>query len=422
MWMKLIYPKWPKLPEQTEFHLPPHGPVNFAASVPRDIELTFCDENRVELDLDDSPDVVALSVMLTCQTPRAREIAAAYRARGIPVIAGGIAVAIHHEEMTAACDAVFLGEVEGHFHEILDDLRRRKLKKIYNRMAQLPRIEDVQVARRDILDYDLYTYRGMRMVDLIHASRGCRFNCPPCSVAYLGGRCFRPRPIDKVVEEVKNIDNSRLFFVDNSLAQDKGWERELFQALIPLKRKWISHPIEADDEILDLAYKAGAWYVYQAITAPTDGIRKRIQMYRDHGIGIEGTIILGADDQTKDDVLRLIDFCIEMDLDMAEFTVMTPFLHTPYREQVEAEGRILHNNWIDYTTGKVVFQPKHMTPTELQDLYYLAWEKFYGTDGRQTKMARLFRKVVMRERAEGVAIEPDGTIRGWVKPGSEPAV
>ena len=26
----LIYPKWPKLDRQTEFHLPPHGPVVFA--------------------------------------------------------------------------------------------------------------------------------------------------------------------------------------------------------------------------------------------------------------------------------------------------------------------------------------------------------------------------------------------------------
>jgi radical SAM superfamily enzyme YgiQ (UPF0313 family) len=416
MWMKLIYPKWPKLPEQTEFHLPPHGPINFAANVPNDVHLTFHDENREELDLEDTPDVVALSVMLTCATPRAKEIAAAYRARGIPVIAGGIAVAIHKEEMAAACDAVFLGEVEGNFQEVLADLRKKSLKKVYDRMGQLPPIESVGPARRDILNYANYTYRGVRMVDLVHASRGCRFNCPPCSVAYLGGRCFRPRPVETVVREIEGIDNGRLFLVDNSLAQNKEWELELFKAIKPLKRKWISHPIEADDEVLQAAYEAGAWYVYQAVTEVNDGIRRRIQMYKDHGIGVEGTIILGTDDQTKDDVLRLIDFCLEMDLDMAEFTVMTPFLHTPYRTQVEAEGRVLHNNWIDYTAGKVVFQPRHMTPTELQDLYYLAWDKFYGSDGRQTKMARLFRKVVQRERAEGTTTMPDGTVRGWVKP------
>lgn len=418
MWMKLIYPRWPKLPEQTEFHLPPHGPIVFAASVPPEVHLTFHDDNRGEPDLEDRPDLVALSVMLTCQVPRAKEIAGIYRRRGIPVIAGGIAVAIHSEEMAQVCDAVFLGEVEGHFQEVLDDFRARRLKKVYDRMQSLPPIEAVPPARREILDYSLYTYRGVRMVDLVHASRGCRFNCPPCSVAFLGGRCFRPRPIERVVEEVAGIDNGRLFFVDNSLAQNKAWELDLFRALKPLRRKWISHPIEADDEVLQAAYEAGAWYVYQAITAPTEGIRRRIQMYRDHGIAIEGTIILGTDDQTREDVIRLVEFCVEMDLDMAEFTVMTPFLHTPYREQVEAEGRVLHNDWSQYTTGKVVFQPKHMTPSELQDLYYWAWDRFYGADGRQTRMARLFRKVVQREKQDGTTTMPDGTVRGWVRPGT----
>ena len=74
------------------------------------------------------------------------------------------------------------------------------------------------------------------MVDLVHASRGCRFRCYPCCVRYLGGRSFRPRPIDRVVEEVESIPNNRLFFVDNSLAQSKQWELELFKALAPLKR------------------------------------------------------------------------------------------------------------------------------------------------------------------------------------------
>ena len=36
MKMHLIYPRWPKLDRQTEFHLPPHGPVVFAAAVPEE--------------------------------------------------------------------------------------------------------------------------------------------------------------------------------------------------------------------------------------------------------------------------------------------------------------------------------------------------------------------------------------------------
>ena len=256
MQLKLVYPKWPKLPEQTEFHLPPHGPVVFAAALPADVEVAFVDESRVELDTGDTPDVVALSVMLTCQIPRAKAISAEYRRRGVPVIAGGIAVMLHAEEMAQACDAVFLGEAEGQLGPLLDDLRRKELRRVYDVMDRLPPTELIGPARRDILDESLYVHRGVRMLDLVHASRGCRFNCAPCAVAFLGGRTFRPRPIAKVVEEVRGIDNSRLFFVDNSLAQDRIWEKELFTALIPLRRKFVSHPIEADDEVLDLAYRA----------------------------------------------------------------------------------------------------------------------------------------------------------------------
>ena len=54
------------------------------------------------------------------------------------------------------------------------------------------------------------------------------------------------------------IDNNRLFIVDNSLAQDTQWEKDLFREMIPLKKKWCSHPIEDDPKVLDLAAQAGA--------------------------------------------------------------------------------------------------------------------------------------------------------------------
>jgi radical SAM superfamily enzyme YgiQ (UPF0313 family) len=80
--------------------------------------------------------------------------------------------------------------------------------------------------------------------------------------------------------------------------------------------------------VLDLAAQAGAWYVYQAVFDTSDYIRERIRRYHDHGIGVEGTILLGLDHHTEDSILRLIDFLLEIDLDLAEFTVLTPFPHT----------------------------------------------------------------------------------------------
>lgn len=401
MKFRLIYPRWQKLERQTEFHLPPHGPVVFAATLPPDWEVEFIDENVEPLPADDGVDFVGISMMLTCQVKRGWEIADDYRRRGLKVICGGIGTMLHAEETRQHADAVFLGEAEGRMEEVFADWRQGCLKPVYDFFAAPPPMEIIGPARRDILKRDFYNYKGIQMVDLVHASRGCRFNCYPCCVSYLGGRRFRPRPVEKVIAEMAAIDNNRLFIVDNSLAQDRQWEIDLFTEMIPLKKKWCCHPIEEDDEVLDLAARAGAWYVYQAVFDTSDRIRDRVRRYHDHGIAVEGTVLLGLDQHTEDDIKRLIDFILEIGLDLAEFTVLTPFPHTRAFEDFEREKRILTYDWDAYTADRVVFQPRHMSPERLQELLTYAWESFYREESQSYKMFKLFKQVVEREKADG---------------------
>lgn len=401
MKFKLIYPKWNKLPGQTTFNLPPHGPVVFAATLPEYVNVSFTDENVEAINFDEDCDFVGISMMLSTQVKRGWEIASEFRKRGKQVMFGGISTMLHAEETMEYADSVFLGESEGRMEQVLEDWRNGCLKKVYNFMTQQPPIEAVGPARRDLYKRDLYNHKGVQMVDLFHASRGCRFSCYPCAVSYLGGRIFRPRPMDKVIEELESIENNRLFIVDNSLAQNKEWELELFREMIPLKKKWISHTIEDDPEILDLAAQAGAWYVYQAVYDTSDYIKERVKRYHDYGIGVEGTILLGLDNQSEDDCKRLIDFLLEIDLDLAEFTVMTPFPHTKGYDDLYRQGRIFDFDWNHYNAGQVVFQPKQMSPEKLQDLYDYAWKTFYGDETQESKMFRLFSKVVMREMEDG---------------------
>jgi len=401
MKMELIYPRWPKLDRQTEFHLPPHGPVVFAAALPDSVDLNFTDENLQPIDFNANSDLVAISTMLTSQLPRAFEIAREFRERGKKVIFGGISTMLHSEEVRQHADAVFLGEVEGRFGQVLDDLQRGQLKPLYDFMHNPPDINLIGTARREILDRELYNYRGVQMLDLVHASRGCKFDCFPCCTGFLGGKQFRPRPIDMVIAEMEAIQNNRLFIVDNSLAQDRQWLIDLFTAMAPLKKKFVSHPILDDEQVLKLAAEAGAWYVYQAVFDTSDTIRNRVKRLKEHGIGVEGTIILGTDDQSADDIKRLVDFLMEIELDVAEFTIMTPFPHSPIRRQLEKEGRILSNDWLKYTADKVVFQPKQMSPDQLQELYHYAWDSFYADSGHQLKMGELFKQVIRREMDDG---------------------
>ncbi len=404
MKFKLIYPKWKKLPGQTTFNLPPHGPVVFAAALPEYVDVSFTDENVEDINFDEDCDLVGISMMLSTQVKRGWSIAQEFRKRGKQVIFGGISTMLHAKETMQYADSVFLGEAEGRMEDVLSDWRKGELKKVYNFMNNHPAVELVGPARRDLYKRDLYNHKGVQMVDLFHASRGCKFSCYPCAVSYLGGRSFRPRPVSKAIEEMEMIDNNRLFIVDNSLAQDRKWEEDLFKAMIPMKKQWISHTIDDDPKILDLAAQAGAWYVYQAVFDTSDYIKERIKRYHDYGIGVEGTILLGLDNQTEDDILRLIDFLLEIDLDLAEFTVLSPFPHTKAYDDLVRQNRIFDHDWDHYNAGQVVYQPKNMTPERLQELYEYAWKAFYKDESQEEKMLKLFTTVMLREMEKGTYI------------------
>jgi radical SAM superfamily enzyme YgiQ (UPF0313 family) len=401
MKLKLIYPRWDKLPGQTTFNLPPHGPVVFAAALPEGVEIVFTDENVQSLDFEEDCDLVAISMMLSTQVKRGWAIADEYRRRGRQVIFGGIATMLHAEETIQHADSVFLGEAETRMERVLADWREGRLQQVYNFMPQQPPVEAIGAARRDLYQRELYNHKGVQMVDLFHASRGCRFSCYPCAVSYLGGRSFRPRPLDKALEELAGIENNRLFIVDNSLAQDRQWEMDLFREMIPLKKKWISHTIEDDPEVLELAARAGAWYVYQAIYDTSDYIRERVKRYHDHGIGVEGTVLLGLDSQTEDDIKRLIDFLLQIQLDLAEFTVLTPFPHTKAWDDLSRQGRIFDHDWDHYNAGQVVFSPKAFSAERLQELYEGAWKTFYRGESQEEKMFHLLYAVTSREMDDG---------------------
>ena len=45
---------------------------------------------------------------------------------------------------------------------------------------------------------------------------------------------------------------------------------------------------------------------------------------------------------------------------------------------MEAQGRILHRNWDLYDTGHAVFQPKHMTPEELEQGYAWIYQRLFS--------------------------------------------
>ena len=258
---------------------------------------------------------------------------------------------------------------------------------------------EVPDPRRDLHDKkQFYSHKGWELVDLVETSRGCRFSCAPCCTPFLGGRVHRIRPLDRVLGDIARC-SPLLFLVDNSLEQDVAYQKTLFSAMAGMGKRWVSHPISVEPEVLRLARDAGAWYVYHAIYTISDKIRDRVRMLHDHGILVEGTILLGLDEHDEDFLKRFIDFLLTIELDVAEFTVLTPFPHTEVARRLEAEGRILSRDWSLYDAGHVVFQPRLLSPDALQRLYEEAWRAFHAEQSQALRMSKLLLPVLREERA-----------------------
>ena len=104
---------------------------------------------------------------------------------------------------------------------------------------------------------------------------------------------------------------------------------------------------------------------------------------------------------------------LEVELDLAEFTIMTPFPHTPVRSDMEKEGRILHNDWIKYTGSQTVFKPAKMSVDKLDEMHQYAWDAFYGPGGKELAMGKLYMSVIQREIKDGTYKSPRLSRKGW---------
>src|SRR6202034_346424 len=107
------------------------GLLAVAAALPRDeYEVVLTDENIESIDFNLKADLVGISAM-TSYVNRGYEIADQFRAKGIPVVMGGVHPSFMPQEAMKHCDAVVVGEVELVIDKLLDDLEQGAMRGSY---------------------------------------------------------------------------------------------------------------------------------------------------------------------------------------------------------------------------------------------------------------------------------------------------
>ena len=64
----------------------------------------------------------------------------------------------------------------------------------------------------------------------------------------------------------------------------------------------------------------------------------------------------------------------------AQVTILTPLPGTKLRQRLEAENRILSNDWSNYTMFDVNFLPKKMSKEELEDGLLTMYQRIYSKE------------------------------------------
>lgn len=407
--MKILYisPGWPKgrLWGELAFKFPSLSLAAIAAVTPPEWELEFCDDSFEAVNYETKADIVALTAM-TAQITRAYEIADAFRARGTTVVIGGFHASNMPDEAILHSDAVVIGEGELVWPQLLNDWRAGRLESFY-KTGSLMEMSQIPAARRG-----MFKGKGYLLTNTIQTTRGCPFDCEFCSVTAFYGRKYRKRPIAQVLQELEELRkaNSFVFFVDDNIVADRSYSLALFDGMKGMGLKWLSHaPIDfaQDPELMKVAGESGCLGMFvgfeslnqdalSAMGKQTNRAQSYLadaQAFRDHGIGILGSFVLGYDGDTPDVFEKTLRFCEAARLESAIFPILTPYPGTAVRKRLEAEGRIISSDWRDYDMEHVTFRPSGMTSEQLLDGYNRICREFYSFPSMFRRIFKMHRSV-----------------------------
>jgi radical SAM superfamily enzyme YgiQ (UPF0313 family) len=348
--------------------------------IPKDlnIQVEIYDESIEKINKESiDADLVVISA-ITPTVNRAYIYADYFRAKGVPVVIGGVHATLNPQEVLQHADAVICGIAVESFPQLLRDFKENKMKKIYTQQ------ENLDLSNMPLPDRDCYKNKSITKPKLngVQATFGCNNNCEFCVQPYVCNG-YHQRPIENVIEEIKNIKSNFIEFYDPNIAKDQEYLRKLCEEMIPLKKKWVA-PVTIDladnEELLKLAAKSGCKGVligFESVNQDTlkeifkkfnmvEKYQEAVKKFHKAGIAVTGSFVFGFDSDTKEVFKQTLDFINKSHIDMPRFTINTPFPGTPFYEKMKRENRIIEQNWSMYDCNHVVIMPKNMTPEELQ--------------------------------------------------------
>jgi radical SAM superfamily enzyme YgiQ (UPF0313 family) len=360
------------------------------------------------------------------QFPRAIELAARFRAAGLPVAIGGFHVSgclAMLPELPPDLEAarrlgitLFAGEAEGRLEGLFADAVAGRLQPIYNFMDDLPGLQQ-QVT--PFLPFDIVRRYG-DTIGAFDAGRGCPFQCSFCTIINVQGRKSRWRDADDVERLVRaNLAQGvfRFFITDDNFARNRNWEA-IFDRLIEMRetqRLELQFIIQVDTlchripNFVEKAARAGCKRVFIGLeNINPDNLlqakkkQNRVHEYRQMFLAWRAQriityagYILGFPSDTPERIARDIRTVQqELPVDLLEFFILTPLPGSADHQALHQDGVWMDPDMNKYDLEHVTTGHPAMTSAEWQAVYRQAWDLYYSAE----HIERIFR----RAKASGI--------------------
>lgn len=269
-------------------------------------------------------------------------------------------------------------------------------------------LDQLPLPARDLLPMHLYSTSPARAKNYpshsMFTSRGCPGVCSFCDHRTFGSK-IRHFSLERILEEfflLRDRYGARDVSVwDDNFTSDKdllmGVCENLIRGDFGLTWNVESRINLMDREILRALARAGCTSIAYGIESGSqrmldsmkkgitlDEIREKIRLTHEAGIPSRGYFMMGLPGETEADILETIRFALELDLDIATFTLFLPLPGTLDYKRALKSGTFsdpeyfLHEiipefNFLD----KTVYVPEGLTGERLLQLHQQAYKRFY---------------------------------------------
>ncbi len=364
----------PEIKQQKSVMFPQLALDLLAGLTPPGHDVSIIEEECEEIPLGADCDLVGLSCM-TSNAPRAYRLAQEFKKRGKTVVLGGVHPTLLPDEALRYADSVVIGEAEGVWARLLEDFQNGRLQKTYHDPCP-PLDRYVPVKPRKGLK------KGLFHVVPVMTTRGCPYDCDFCCVHDIYGAAVRHIPVANVVRHMVDSGGRAFMFLDDNIVGDRGYAKELFEAIRPLRIRWggqASLSFVHDAALLRLARESGCGALFIGLESVSESrlgkmrksihtierVGEAIQTLRKAGIYCFGSVVFGFDEDTTRAFAETLEFLEKNRVGSASMNILTPYPGTRILRQLKEEGRVFTDDWRHYNHNTVVFRPRNLTPLEL---------------------------------------------------------